>query len=527
MFKNIKITLIGIFILALFLRIFHFSSPFFTSEEARVASRGFIISTTGHDELGRFFPVLFNSLIDYQLPIESYLVALSEFIFRKTDFGVRLPFIILGSILPLLVYKITQRVTGQNRVGVIAALLIAISPSLIFISKIPNQTIILLNIYSLLFYLIISKKINKFVFALICLLLIFTSKITWFITVPFIFASFYYSNELASFKKWPFFSQRGQLGLISIVLIVLSFIIFLKIPQGKRSIIENNFSFFSDISLINGINQLRGQGLDLGINPFLERILFNKLHILFSGFLNWISQLSIESLFGNLSNLPFAVFINILIIPFLIGIVVFLKNNKKLLIYPLVFTFPAFFMHMGKYRELILLTVPFISIIIAVGVSKLNDKIICLILLVIFIQFYISTSMTSFDKKISNSNRPSWLKEIILDATAEEDKQIAISDNIIKEDITPYIQWFTTFNTGNFSEKIDYPYKFKRYSLDKLTLLPSEQKFTSCREITNNAFFLSKRDLNKSKELNLKLEKTYQDNLNNDVVFKVSNICLE
>lgn len=518
--------IITILFLAFFIRFYNLSSPFFTSEEARVASRGFIISLTGRDELGRSFPLLFNSLTDYQLPVESYLVALSELLFGKNDLGVRLPFVILGCILPFLVYKMAQKITGQFQVGIMTAFLTAISPTLVLISNIPNQIIILLNLYSLLFLIISRKKINRAVIILILFIMMLTSKIAWLVSLPFVFATIYYFRESTGLQKLQSFGKEKFILIFSMIAFVIIFIAFLRIPQGKRSILENNINIFSDITLINGINQLKGQGLDAGLNSFLERVLFNKIHLLFSGFLNWFSQLSPESFFGSIDGMPSGIYIGVLIIPFLIGIAYFIKGNRKLLVYPLIFTFPAFFMQFGKYKELILLTIPFINIIVAVGLSKLGKKIVYSILIIALVELLVTYSMTSFNKKITNNDRPTWLKQVIIDAASEQNKKIGISDNIVNGDITPYIQWFTDFKVDNFSEKIDFPYRFKRYNLGKITLLLSEQRFTSCSGFSDDIFYLSKRDLNKINEINFKLENVYKDNLNNEVVFVVSNICL-
>ena len=100
--------------LAVLLRIFNFSFPAFTTDEVRIAFRGYEISRNGVDELGRKFPYLFNSLDDYQLPLISYISTLGAGIFGKSELGTRIPFIIMGLILMLLTYKVATQLRRER-----------------------------------------------------------------------------------------------------------------------------------------------------------------------------------------------------------------------------------------------------------------------------------------------------------------------------------------------------------------------------------------------------------------------------
>ncbi|MCL4418089.1 MAG: glycosyltransferase family 39 protein, partial [Actinobacteria bacterium] len=128
---------------AFLIRIYNFSFPFFTSDEARIAYRGYTLATFGKDELGRFFPVLFNSLKDYDLPLTSYLTAGGEMFFGKSDLGARMPFVIIGTLLVLLVYQIAKFFSQESYFRLTSAFIAGFSPTLIFLSKIPNQSIVL------------------------------------------------------------------------------------------------------------------------------------------------------------------------------------------------------------------------------------------------------------------------------------------------------------------------------------------------------------------------------------------------
>src|SRR3989344_5903755 len=105
-FKKPAYLIFSLLIFVFLLGIINFSFPAFTSDEARIAYRAFALSNYGKDELGRNWPLVFNSQIDYQLPATSYLAALGVFLFGINDFWVRIPFNILGLGIIFLTYKI-------------------------------------------------------------------------------------------------------------------------------------------------------------------------------------------------------------------------------------------------------------------------------------------------------------------------------------------------------------------------------------------------------------------------------------
>ena len=123
--KMNKVSLVLLLFFAFLIRLFPLDFPKFTQEEARIAFRGYTLSTSGKDELGRPFPLLFNSLTDYQLPAVSYITASGEILFGKSDFGARIPFILLGVALVWLIYKIAQIFSPRKEFWFLSAAIIA------------------------------------------------------------------------------------------------------------------------------------------------------------------------------------------------------------------------------------------------------------------------------------------------------------------------------------------------------------------------------------------------------------------
>ena len=329
-------TIFVIIFFAFLVRIINLGFPALTTDEARIVYRGYSLAKTGHDEFGRNWPIIFNSSLGYQLPLTTYLVTTGELIFGKNDLGARIPYILIGTLIVLLSFLNAKRFSENPRIWLISAILVAFCPPLIFLSKVPNDLIILTALFLWLFYILTQEKINFFLMSLIIILVLLTSVLAWIILVPFVL--------LTTRKLWPF--------LLSLLFVITVFLFFIKIPNFKINLMESAFPIFSDMTISNGINRLRGQGIESLWPPFLERLIFSKSHYLISGLLGWLSSFSLNIIFGQLDKRGLSNFINsggwekILIIPFLISIYSVLKRNDKKLIklifYIIVLTLKSF-----------------------------------------------------------------------------------------------------------------------------------------------------------------------------------------
>lgn len=529
LFLSKNYLIIVLILIAFFIRIINIDFPAFTADEARIAFRGYTLATTGKDELGRSFPLVLNSIEDYQLPIVSYLTALGELIFGKTEFGARIPFIIIGIMLVFLMHQMAKIFSSNKILWLIVASLIAFSPPLIFLSRIPNETIVLTFIFTLLFYLLVKTK-NLFLIFLTMLVALLTSKQAWFALLPFVlFTLCFYSKHLI---------KKERLILITImgILILLTFTAFLAIPQAKRSLFEHNFSLFSSVTIHNGINQLRGQGLQADWPPLLDRLLFNKGQYILVGFLQWLSHLNPAIYFGNfdqtgLMNYSYiGAWPKILLIPFSIGLFVLVKGKERIrqliLTYFLLLTFPAFFVYPNLSLDLTVLILPFMALVILFGLEKLNKKITIVVISLAILELMANILFFIPEYKNTTNIRPVWIKEIVSDAFKKSKlTKTAISDDLVP-DIVPYIEWYTDVNVQAGYEKVAWPYKFRQYQLGNIKIIASQDNFSSCGNDEKLAAFLGKRDFNKIKELNTNTIKAYQDINNQDRVYFIEGVCL-
>lgn len=523
--NNRAFWLVSLLIFAAFIiRFVPFNFPQFTSEEAKIAYRGYNLVTTGKDELGRSFPILFNSAHDYRLPAVSYLTAAGEFIFGKSEFGVRIPFIILGTLLVLLVYKIAKFISPNVYFWFASAFVVAISPSLIFLSKVPNETILLTFIFTLLFYLLVSNK-NILLILLTMVISVLVSKQAWFILMPFtVFTLIFFQKS---------FNQKGRLWLIglSVILVFLSFALFLTIPQAKRSLLENNFSIFSDMTIKNGIDRSRGQGLQSGWPPFVERILFNKIHYIAAGFLHWLSNVSLTSYFGQLERGAGAVQ-KVLIIPFISSLIYLVRQGRNkerfLFIFFIILTFPAMLIYPDFSPGLIVLTIPFMALIIAFGFMQYKRKISLLIILALTAELGFNLFYLAPEKKITNLERPHWIKTITKDVYNESiNYKIAVSDDVV-DDIVNFIEWYNPFDPRTAYLDVPYPYKFRQTNIGNIKLIGFDSELYSCKEERYERLFVSRRDRDRINDPGIKITRAYQNSLKEEVAYLLGKgLCIK
>ncbi len=527
--KNHLIFLLLIISATFVIRIINLSFPSFTSGEARIAYRGYTLATYGKDELGRSFPLLFNSLEDYQLPVVSYLTASGEFIFGKSEFGARIPFIIIGVVLVFLIYQIAKIFSPDPLFWFISASVAAFSPPLIFLSKIPNETIVLTFIFTLLFYLLVSKR-NLLLIMLTMVISVLISKQAWFILLPFTLFTLFFYQESTDKKK------RFTLIVYSAIIVFLTFTLFLNVPQSKRSLSENNFSIFSDVTIKNGIDRLRGQGQESGWPQAASRIVFNKTHFLTAGFLHWLSNISPAVYFGQFdgngewSYSYLGAWPKILIIPFIFGLFFLIRRGEQkkrlLIVYFLLLTFPSLLIYPSLSLELVVLTLPFMALVIAFGFGQLNKKITILIFFLVIMELAINIFNLNPDYKNTTALRPSWVNKLV-DNVFEKSSNFktAISDDITL-DIVSYIEWYTSVNSQAGFQPIPSPYKFRQYQLANIKIIGSDEKFTTCSVNEKMEVFVSKRDINKIDEFNIQTTKVYKDKNNMEKAYLIQGVCI-
>lgn len=518
--KNKKWIII-IIVLGFLIRLFWIDFPKFTADEARIAYRGYTLITEGRDELGRVFPFIFNSSQDYQLPLTTYITALGIGIFGKNDYGARLPFILLGTMIVVISYKIAQFFNPRKEFCLFVSAIVAFSPGMIFLSKVPNESLVLTILVMLLFYLLAVKRFNLRLIVLVIILSLITSKFSWFIIPIFVpFVLFFFTNSVNKRIKI-------RISLLVICISISLFLIYFNIPQGKRSLIENNFSLFQDTSVTNGIDKLRGQGLESGGLPFIEKSLFNKTHFISIGFLNWLSQMQPYFFFGKFDEKNIDGFVNagslqkILIIPFLAGLFYILSNIEKKYLFLLIsigiLTYPLIFAAPFNNLKSILPVIPFLAIITVFGFIHLR-KFLRVVIIILFM-FELGFMFLNMDMstRIAQYERPTWIQEVIRDGLKRSGTQkLAISDNLAS-DLGVFVQWYMEGKMMGLDGDIIFPYKFRQTEISNIRIISSDSGFYMCGTDIPANVIASKRDVKKiASWLNVKTELAIKNAYKND-----------
>src|ERR1035437_1701780 len=100
------ILLFGVILLGAVLRFYNVSNnpPGLYTDEVSIGLNAYDILKTGKDQYGYSYPLAFKSFGDYKMPVYVYLVSLSMVFFGKTEFAVRFPSALAGTLTILVVF---------------------------------------------------------------------------------------------------------------------------------------------------------------------------------------------------------------------------------------------------------------------------------------------------------------------------------------------------------------------------------------------------------------------------------------
>lgn len=132
-----RILLVIIIGLAFLLRFFQLSEyPVGLSlDEASIGINAYSLLNSGVDEHGVYYPLWFKAFGEYKLPVYLYLTEFSFFLFGKSEFALRLPSALFGSLTVLFFYHVVKQLLASSfldkkylAVPFLCGFLLAISP---------------------------------------------------------------------------------------------------------------------------------------------------------------------------------------------------------------------------------------------------------------------------------------------------------------------------------------------------------------------------------------------------------------
>ncbi len=128
--KKILALLFLITLLAFTLRFYKVTEipPSLNWDEVSIGYNAYSVLQTGKDEWGEVFPVHFKSYGEYKLPVHIYASIPGIAIFGLNELGVRITPVVYGTFTVILLFFLTRELFKNSYISLIAALLLAISP---------------------------------------------------------------------------------------------------------------------------------------------------------------------------------------------------------------------------------------------------------------------------------------------------------------------------------------------------------------------------------------------------------------
>jgi 4-amino-4-deoxy-L-arabinose transferase-like glycosyltransferase len=252
--KKAGLILLLIFFLSLSLRLFKSSYPPLLWDEASLGYNAYSILKTGRDEYGTFLPLIFKSFGDYKPGLYVYLALPFVALFGLNPLAVRLPSILAGSLLPLLLYLFIDRFfkTKSKVLPLLSALILAITPGAIHFSRGAWETNILtfqLLLGSILFFFsnLQKSKRGKYLFlsSLVFVSSIYTYQGAKLITLLLI-VSLYFSFHPSPKIIKTFFSDQKLLKNFVLPLLLLTLPYLFSLFTGdtaNRLLVTGLFSY--------------------------------------------------------------------------------------------------------------------------------------------------------------------------------------------------------------------------------------------------------------------------------------------
>ncbi len=288
----LKNPLFWIFLLALVLRIYKLNEfPYgFHVDEVKVAWNAISILKTGHDDHGNTLPLYYNSFGDYRPNGIFYITVPSVVIFGRTEFATRFPVALFGALMVIPIYfmaellnKRKKNITKNLVPGHLAALLIAISPWQIELSRSTNEVIVstFFALCALYFFIKLIKS-KKYKFGILSIITIALSYFFYhavrFLAPPFFIIIFLLNlREVKSSKAkvWVWFC------------LITTFLLTLFFSTTKEALARfNQVSIFNAVDTSYQIQRIRSEDLTRD----LFTIFFdNKFVIYFKSFMDQYS----------------------------------------------------------------------------------------------------------------------------------------------------------------------------------------------------------------------------------------------
>jgi hypothetical protein len=260
----------------------------FTPDEASFGYDAYSLLKTGKDQWGSSWPISFRSFGDFKLPVYTYLTIPSVAVFGLNEFAVRLPSAIIGVLAILATYLASGILFKDKRVALLAALLLAISPWHLSLSRgafEANLTVFFMALGVWVFHKGLSNRRWLVVSALMLGINLFTYHSARLVTPLVLFILFLVNRRELGVEK---FKNIGQVVLQNwLPVIIFVFLLML----AFSTIFTGSGARAADITIFNPTDKWESvfntrYGAVFGGLPYGLAVFFhNKVFDVFSRFI--------------------------------------------------------------------------------------------------------------------------------------------------------------------------------------------------------------------------------------------------
>jgi 4-amino-4-deoxy-L-arabinose transferase-like glycosyltransferase len=269
--------------------------PGLNNDEANIGYEAWSIATTGKDQWGNSFPIVFQGFGNWSLPVYIYLTAPFVWILGPTVPAVRAVSALSFLALVLLVYATVKKLRPQ--IAFPAAVMTAVTPWIYGLTRIATEVPLAMAFFlTAIYFFLESRKHRQGIIASVAFLMlsIFTYYGMWvFSGLFFVFLAFFNRN-FAWGKKY-----LAVLLIMGAVFAIL--IIKISLVQGGNARL-NQVNITNNVALVGQLNTERGACNDK-FSLLICRFFFNKPILFTKEFTaNYLSHFSIREWFITGSN---------------------------------------------------------------------------------------------------------------------------------------------------------------------------------------------------------------------------------
>lgn len=435
----------------------------FHVDEVKIGWNAYSLLKTGHDDWGHAFPVHYNTFGDFRPAGFIYAAVPSIAIFGLTEFAVRFPPAIFGSISVLVLFYLAKAITHKTNISLLSSFLMGISPWNIAMSRSSSEAVISLTLTMIgLTFFIVSIKNHK----------------TYQLILSGIFLSFsyffYHTFRLLTppviaviwmVELWPK-NIKKILNPHFMILILLSLLTlgFILNPNARGR--------FSQVSIFNdqGVQyELQKLPFEEGNNHVLTaRIFHNKLVIYSIRYLTeYFRYFSSDYLVGSWGAKPLRyVTVNtgpLLYLEFIVvifGLVALVKTKTSPLLFLFLVLAPAIAALTTEDTPNLsrsLFMNPLLCIIGGFGSTYLfkimpgYKKIIIFLLFLNFVYFWHMYSVHNSGREVITMNRNSGVKELINQVFDFQKKYSAVYLTNIPDSLYPWYAFYSRTDPEKFN----------------------------------------------------------------------------